>query len=251
MARWQRGLPCEASLSYAQKLSESTGYPVAPGYGLATHYYNLLHDLVPNDTSSFCTIADYVALRLAGYNVPRIDATQAAAIGCYSLLLNDFDRTALAEAGIDPKVLPPVVPSGTIVGLTSHGIPVYTSLGDNQASFLGSVPAPDQSLLLNMGTGSQLSVLLPEGMEQVDGMEMRPYPGGGVLMVGAALSGGESYALLEHFYRQIIEAYSGEPAEEVYSIMDRLLQDNPAGSRGLRYTRSFSEPERILRHAAA
>ncbi|WP_052092067.1 FGGY family carbohydrate kinase [Paenibacillus sp. FSL H7-0357] len=233
---WQDGrggLPYDASLSYAQKLSESTGYPVTPGYGLATHYYNLLHDLVPNDASSFCTIADYVALRLAGCDVPRIDATQAAAIGCYSFLLNDFDRTALAEAGIVSKMLPQVVPSGTVVGLTSHGIPVYTSLGDNQASFLGSVPAPDQSLLLNIGTGSQLSVLLPEGMEQVDGMEMRPYPGGGVLMVGAALSGGKSYALLEHFFRQIIEAYTGEAAEEVYSIMDRLLKDNPAGSQGL------------------
>lgn len=233
---WQDGrgsLLWDDSLSYAEQLSVSTGYKVAPGYGLATHFYNLQHGLVPEDAVSLCTIADYIALRLTGCNVPIIDATQAAAIGCYSMLAKDFDRAAIAGAGLDPKILPEVVPPGTCVGETSYGIPVYTSLGDNQASFLGSVPAPETALLMNIGTGSQLSVLLPDGAEAIDGMEMRPYPGGGVLMVGAALSGGKSYALLEHFFRQIIEAYTGEPAGDIYSLMERVLKEAPAGSQGL------------------
>lgn len=212
---WQdgrAGQPCEetGSLTYAQRLSALTGYAIAPGYGLAAHYYNLCRQLVPERAVCFCTIADYIAMRLANTGIPLIDATQAAGIGGFSLDRGEFDRTAISQAGIDASLLPQVVPSGMAIGVTSQGIPVYTSLGDNQASFLGSVPVPGESLLLNIGTGSQLSAWMPACAIPSSSMEVRPYPGGGVLMVGAALSGGKSYALLEQFFRQIITAYTGK-----------------------------------------
>ncbi|WP_042236354.1 FGGY family carbohydrate kinase [Paenibacillus sp. FSL R5-0912] len=243
---WQDGrgnLPCRAgdSLTYAQQLSRLTGYRIAPGYGLATHYYNLQHQLVPEHAVRFCTIADYIAMRLANSVVPLIDATQAAGIGGYSLETGAFDITALMQAGIDVTILPPVVPSGTAIGTTLQGIPVYTSLGDNQASFLGSVPQPADSLLLNIGTGSQLSAWLPEYNPAPSAMEVRPYPGGGVLMVGAALSGGRSYALLEGFFRQLITAYTGEAPADIYSLLAQLLAEEPADgmTAGLKVNTQF------------
>jgi sedoheptulokinase len=217
-------------ISYADRISELTGYSIAPGYGLATHYYNLCHKLVPGDAACFCTIADYIAMRLAGSSRPLIDATQAAGIGGYNMQAGDFDTIVLKQAGIDISILPQVVPSGTSLGVTAQGIPVYTSIGDNQASFLGSVPLPGDSVLLNIGTGSQLSAWLPECPRVPSAMEMRPYPGGGVLMVGAALSGGKSYALLEGFFRQLITAYTGELPASVYSLMDKLLMEDEHGA---------------------
>lgn len=210
---WQdgrAGLLGADGLSCAGMLSALTGYTVPSGYGLATHYYNLQHGLVPDTAVSFCTIADYVALRLTDSTTPVTDATQAAAIGCYSFLTEDFDYAAIERAGIDPGMLPRIVPSGTLAGHTPGGIPVYSSLGDNQASFLGSVPFPERSVLVNIGTGSQLSALFPEGEYTIPGIELRPFPGGGRLAVGAALSGGRSYALLEGFYREVIRSYTGE-----------------------------------------
>ncbi|KUP24198.1 hypothetical protein AWJ19_11675 [Paenibacillus sp. DMB5] len=155
--------------------------------------------------------------------MPVVDATQAAAIGGYSFSLEDFDYAAIGRAGIATEMLPKVVPSGTLVGHTPGGLPVYCSLGDNQASFLGSVPSPERSVLINIGTGSQLSALLPDGEYNIEGIETRPFPGGGRLAVGAALSGGKTYALLEQFYRDVIRCYTGEEPGEMYSFMERLL----------------------------
>ncbi|MEK5493290.1 FGGY family carbohydrate kinase [Paenibacillus sp. FSL R7-0297] len=93
---WQDGrgnLPSGAdnSLTYAQQLSRLTGYHIAPGYGLATHYYNLQHQLVPEHAVQFCTIADYIAMRLANSVVPLIDATHrrlaSGATACRQVLL--------------------------------------------------------------------------------------------------------------------------------------------------------------------
>ncbi|WP_179090362.1 FGGY family carbohydrate kinase [Paenibacillus sp. FSL R7-0337] len=218
------------SPTYAQQFSDLTGYTVAPGFGLATHYYNVCRQLVPERAVGFCTIADYIAMRLANGDIPLIDATQAAGIGGFSLRTGDFDRTAIHLAGIEPAFLPQVVSSGTAIGSTSQGIPVYTSFGDNQASFLGSVPQLGDSLLLNIGTGSQLSAWVPVCDNAPSAMEVRPFPGGGVLMVGAALSGGKSYALLEGFFRQVITAYTGEAPADVYSLMSRLLSEQVPGS---------------------
>lgn len=233
---WQDGRggqPCveDSSYTYAQKLSRLAGYHIAPGYGLATHYYNLQHQLVPEHAVQFCTISDYISMRLANSAAPLMDATQAAGIGGFNLQTGDFDQIALIKAGIDVTILPPVVPSGTAIGATPQGIPVYTSLGDNQASFLGSVPQPAGSLLLNIGTGSQLSAWLPEYNPAPSAMEVRPYPGGGVLMVGAALSGGRSYALLEGFFRQLITAYTGEAPADIYSLLAQLLTEEPSGGK--------------------
>ncbi|ULO04712.1 hypothetical protein H1230_16205 [Paenibacillus sp. 19GGS1-52] len=239
---WQDGrgsLAIDDSHSYAEYLSEHSGYTITPGYGLVTHFYNLRNGHVPASAVSFCTIADYVTLRLTGSVVPLIDPTQAAGIGCYSFELNDFDKAAIAAAGLDPAMLPKVVPSGTVIGLTNQGISVYASLGDNQSSFLGSVPHPEETVLMNIGTGSQLSALLPEYSGTVVGMEARPYPGGGVLMVGAALSGGKSYALLESFFRQLIASYTGDEPTDVYSLMDQLLRNEQNEAHGLRVSPRF------------
>ncbi|CAH1191634.1 Xylulose kinase [Paenibacillus auburnensis] len=239
---WQdgrAGLPMDGGTSYAQKLSETTGYNIAPGYGLATHYYNIQNGLVPAAAVNFCTITDYAALRLTGSRSPLIDATQAAGIGCYSFDAGGFDYAAIERAGIHTGLLPQVVPSGTLIGTTPRGIPVYCSLGDNQASFLGSVPVPGESVLLNMGTGSQLSVLLPDAEYQLAGMEVRPFPGGGRLVVGAALSGGKSYALLEHFFRELITAYTGEAPGKLYSFMEQLLSDVETAGKELTVNTQF------------
>ncbi|GGA25505.1 sedoheptulokinase [Paenibacillus physcomitrellae] len=244
---WQDGRGAQTvpgeSRTYAERISELTGYRVAPGYGLATHDYNADHGLLPAGAAALCSIADFVAAKLAGRRLPVMDATQAAAIGGYSAELGDcraetgedFDREALRMAGLDTAMLPSVVPSGTKLGHTRQGIPVYASLGDNQASFLGSVPDPEDTLLLNIGTGSQLSAYVPQLTQAPEGMEARPYPGGGVLMVGAALSGGKAYALLEMFFQEVIEAYTGKPLEanEVYAWMERLMRQAPEQEQGL------------------
>lgn len=220
---WQDGrgdLERGQGLTWVQDLSRRTGYPLATGYGMVTHGYNRDHGLVPGDAVVFCTIADYVAMALAGQTRPVMDATNAASLGLFSPGLGWFDPQALALAEIDPALIP--APAGREpLGVGELGVPVYPAIGDNQAAFLGASGGDREVLLANVGTGSQIALFTGEFL-QVPGMETRPYPGGGWLLVGAALCGGRSYALLENFFRQTAQMADGFQGS-AYPGMERLL----------------------------
>ena len=109
------------------------------------------------------------------------------------------------------------VKSYGIVGQTESGVPVVCSMGDNQASFMGSVDDPENTLLLNIGTGSQISFMTKEYVDVNSDIELRPY-GENYLLAGSALCGGRAYAMLEEFYREI----SGHSC---YDIMSKYAED--------------------------
>lgn len=222
---WQDGrgsLPYDAAQSWTAYLSEATGYPLSTGYGLVTHAYNLRHGLVPEAAVKLCTIHDYLAMDLAGKTVPVTDPTDAASLGMYDLKSRQFDPEALRKAGIDPAMLPEVA-SDPYLGTGRLGIPVFNAIGDNQASFLGSTEGRTDVLLVNMGTGGQISVYSPEYLE-TDTLETRPFPDGGWLLVGASLCGGRSYALLETFFRETVKMVTGEEVS-AYEAMDKALEN--------------------------
>lgn len=220
---WQDGrgdLPYEGTHSWASHLSELTGYALATGYGMVTHYYNLNHDLVPENAAVLCTIHDYLAMKLAGRTAPIMEATNAASLGLYDSPNHHFDLEALQKAGIDPAILPELV-TDSCLGTGLLGIPVYAALGDNQASFLGATVGRTDVLLVNMGTGGQVSVYSPDYI-QTGTLETRPFPDGGWLLVGASLCGGRSYALLETFFRETVKMVTGQEVS-AYDAMSHAL----------------------------
>ncbi len=215
------GLPHDGSGTYAGHVSEMTGYPVSPGFGIVTHYYHIRQGLVPESAAALCTIADYVAMKLADQVKPVMDYTMAASLGCFNVQKLEFPHDALHRMGIDAGMLPETVPSGTPAGMYDGRIPVACALGDNQASVLGSVNRVEKSVLVNVGTGGQVSVYSP-GFAQVDGLETRPFPGGGYILVGASLTGGKSYAMLENFFRQVCEKFTHQPVGSLYEQMSLI-----------------------------
>lgn len=216
------GLPLRGgAMSYAAALSRETGYALAPGFGMVTHGYNLRNNLVSRDACRFCTIPDYLVMQIAGRAVPGMDPTNAASLGVFDLKRNAFDRKALSRARIESGLLPEVAPSGVRAG-SYRGIPVYSALGDNQASFLGSVRNVGRTLLVNIGTGGQISAY-SESCAAVKGLDVRPFPGGGYLLVGALLCGGKAYALLEHFFRQTVKFFGMPDGRvDVYGRMNAI-----------------------------
>ncbi len=221
---WQDGCGgrnIKNGLSYAGELSRRTGYALAPGFGLVTHFYNLKNGLVPPGAESFGTIADYVAMRLARRTRMTSDPTNAASLGIFDLKRLRFDLEKIKAARLRPELLPRIVPTGTRLGATAGGIPVYSALGDNQASMLGSVREIKKSLLVNIGTGGQISAWLPV-WEKVAGLDLRPFPGGGYIAVGAALCGGKAYAMLENFFREVCIRFTGSAPGDLYGIMNKL-----------------------------
>ena len=130
----------------------------------------------------------------------------AASSGVFNLLTNDWDADCLSRMDLPRSLLPDVVPSGSLLGpLTPQaaertglvaGIPVFGGIGDNQASFLGSVASRDDSVLVNVGTGGQVAMWSADFVHD-RALETRPFPGGGFLLVAAGLSGGAAYATLD------------------------------------------------------
>ncbi len=127
---------------------------------MVTHYYNLQNNLVLENASVFCTIHDYLAMKLAGNTIPIIDPTNAASFGLFDVIKGQFDTNALAIAQIDPEIIPQIM-TDPCLGVGELGIPVYVGIGDNQASFLGSSNGRTDALLINMGTGGQISIYSP------------------------------------------------------------------------------------------
>lgn len=219
---WQDGrgnLSVDGNITFAEMLSEKTDYPVFSGYGLVTHAWNLSYGIIPNSANHLTTIGAYVGMKLTGSATPILHVSDAASLGFFSCSINTFDSDALATAGIKPEIFP-FVSSDSIIGLFDGHIPVSVSIGDNQASFIGSVSNVKTDALLNLGTGGQISVYSETPILCRD-CETRPLGKSGYLIVGASLCGGRAYAILENFFRQCCQ-FCGKEADSVYEFMNAI-----------------------------
>ena len=205
---WQdeRGnLPYE-NTTYAEYLNSFSGY------GNVTDFYNTENRLTPSDAVGYCTVQDYFVMRLCNNKKALMHSTNAAGLGCYDLNENKFSYDCNAQ----------VVTNYCIAGKYKN-IPVSVAIGDNQASVLSSL-INENNILVNVGTGSQVSVISNAPII-ADNVETRPYFDGKYLAVGSALCGGRAYSLLKDFYCNILK-YNGAADEgRVYDIMADMLKD--------------------------
>jgi len=204
---WQdeRGNQAFGNTSYAEFLGSSSGY------GNVTDFYNRQNGLVPENTDSFCTIQDYFVMKLCGLTKPLVHITDAASFGLFDLKKKTFS--------CDNKL--DVVEGYQIAG-RYRDIPVSVAIGDNQASVLSCL-SHEKELLINVGTGSQVSVICDEMISDSQ-IEMRPFFEGKYLAVGAALCGGRAYAMLKDFYKSILSMVSDADDQTVYAFMGKFLE---------------------------
>lgn len=208
--------------TYVQYLSGVSGCQLASGYGLVTHFYNMVNGLVPENAAKLCTVHDYIAMELAGACVPVTECTDAASLGFFDVRERRFAVEILGKLGFDTGLLPALADGCIGCYRENPAVGVYAAIGDNQASFLGATKGDYNAVLVNVGTGSQLSVYTGEYIA-CEGLEVRPFPGSGYLLVGASLCGGRAYALLEKFYRSVAEACGGD-VDSCYDMMNKLLE---------------------------
>jgi sugar (pentulose or hexulose) kinase len=252
LINWQdrRGEVC---LADALKLvgadaPQRTGCRLAPGYMGVTLFWMKQHGVLPENLTA-CFVMDYFAALLTG-RPPVTDSTCAASSGLLDLRAGQWDAESLDRLGLPRTLFPPVRISGErLGGLTAAmaeasgllaGLPVHIGIGDNQASFVGSVGDPSDAVLVNIGTGGQVAVL-SEQFHFNPMLETRPFPRGGYLLVSAGLSGGAAYAVLEYFFRQVaIQLLGSEPSGSLYEKMAELATRVPSGAEGLRLDPFFN-----------
>jgi sugar (pentulose or hexulose) kinase len=216
------------------------GCPLAAGYLAVTLYWFKETGLFPGEARA-CFLPDYFAAILMN-SPPAADPTLAASSGAFDLTAGHWDTGILDALGLSRELFPTVVPSGSCIGrvgptaATATGLPVglrvFAPLGDNQASFLGSVSDRAHSVFVNVGTGGQVSAAV-ESFHFDPRLETRPLPGS-FLLVCAGLSGGRAYATLERFFQKTAEQLLNLEPSSLYAAMNRLAAEVPAGAEGLR-----------------
>lgn len=209
---WQdeRGNLLFKNTTYAKFLNSFSGY------GNVTDFYNRNNGLRKKEAINFCTIHDYFVMSLTGLKTPLIHSTDAASFGLYDLKENKFnfaDYKNNAEITTDFK----------IAGKYKN-IPVAVAIGDNQASVFSCL-RNDEDILINVGTGSQISVI-SNNIINKENIEIRPYFNNKFLLVGAALCGGRAFSMLKDFYYNIIKLACPIKENEIYPIIDKMLLSN-------------------------
>lgn len=225
LTTWQDGRgdkPYQNGNTYVDHLINKSDHHMATGFGLTTYFYDLQNGLLPDGTASLCTIADYVGMRLTGRKRPLLHASNAHSLGMFDLALMRFNQEAINKAGIDPALLPEVAKDETVIGETTGWIPVWTAIGDNQASFLGAA-GNDYDVVANIGTSSQLSVR-SKSLVTAEGLDIRPHVNGEYILVGAGLCGGSAYALLHGLLQEVVEMYGLDGGIKLYEKMGQAAE---------------------------
>jgi sedoheptulokinase len=212
---------------------EELGFGAA-GYGAATLYHLRRTGGLPGRARHVLLIQDWLAAKLAGC-APCTDPTDAASTGLYDVQARRWDAERCEAAGVPPDLLPPVQEAGTPLGRLSSGATSHTPLGDNQASVLASFSDPAAQVLVNIGTGGQVSAVTDRFLRGPD-MDARPFPGGRLLSVGASLCGGAAFSYLGEHYARAVRSITGEdvPVDRILSALAGLAAEVGAGAGGLR-----------------
>ena len=232
---WQDGCGnflMENGKSYAKTLQE-TGGAASTGFGLTSHFYLQKNNMIPANAVKMSTISDYVGMKLCGRKDPVIAKDMAASWGCFDLEKGVFLVEEMNKLGVETSYLPEVLEKheimGTTVGKVPNGVPVMVSLGDNQASVLGCVQDLCETVLVNIGTGSQVSVGTDKYYDCSGSIELRPCVEGTSILVGCGLCGGRAYAMLEQFYREACEsedAFYGMMAAQAADFKEKYGVEN-------------------------
>lgn len=210
------------------------------GYGNVTDFYNRINGLRPQEAVSYCTIQDYLGMELCGLEKPVIHTSNAASFGCFEPETCEFvcmakDKEVMLTDS-DGKITKSFGPDGEITGDYRiigeyKGIPVSVAIGDNQASVFSTL-ADDNGILVNVGTGSQITVVSDKVIEGA-GLESRPYVEGKYLVVGAALCGGRAYSILKDFYAKVLDAAGADSlygskagTEDIYGLMEKMMAED-------------------------
>jgi sedoheptulokinase len=233
-----------------------TGCALHPGYGARTLAWLLEHRPDMCRGTVAVSAADFVAARLTG--IAATEETHAASWGLLDLSVRSLDSTRCRSLHIPAALIPPLRPSATLLGPLRcqaaarfglvPGIPVFSPVGDNQASVAGAAGLAPDTAVVNIGTGGQISVPVPAAA-QCPPLEIRPMPQQGFIQVGATLCAGWAYAYLRAFYGAVLRTIGNVsvPDETIYERMNCLLKSDapPAGTMPVwdtRFDGSRSEP---------
>ena len=172
------------------------------------------------------------------------DTSIAASWGGLDIQKHQWDEEILDALQIPRESLPSVVlpsqPYGSISPefARTHGLDAGTSvcagIGDHQASVLACRPIGAGTCVVNVGTGSQISIV-QNGSEPAGELETRPLLLDYFILTGTGLCGGWSYEYLARFFQSVIESFAGAHISltDIYEAMNEAGGAEAQDANGL------------------
>ena len=172
-------------------------------------------------------LGNAVAGRLARVSVFKIDASNASAMGCYDLKNGAWHESLIAGLGLSDLEWPEIVESHQTHGSITHQgktVPVYLSVGDQQASLLGAGLRACNQISCNIATGSQVSIL--SGALAPGDFQTRPYFGK-YLRTITHIPAGRSLNALLRLFLELNPGLDFDAAwERVGQLVEKTLPDD-------------------------
>lgn len=227
--------------TFLEELEELTGQKIPVGYGLSTLYALKRLGRLPEEAVTVATAGDLFLSEILGKAVP-MHPTNAASLGGFDLKKCRFAEKVWKKAGLS-HLMPSLSKDFDTVGtltLVNRTLTVSAAIGDNQASVYGTL-TEDSQVLVNVGTGSQISAITQKPRENTD---IRPYFGGKYLSVYAALCGGRAYRMLYDLVKGILADFGCDADEEaIYAYLNRAAEKNSKLKVTPTFAGRFDDPE--------
>jgi len=231
-----------------EAVTRRTGCRLNTGFLATTLFWLSENGQLPGSGTA-CFLADLFAAVLTSAEVVT-DPTNAGGSGVFNVARREMDLEAIEQLGLDSNAFPRVQEASERVGFVEASyarqaglperLPVFTPIGDHQASFVGSVASRHESVLLNVGTGAQVAVFT-EASDFQPPVELRPFPISGNLLSNVGLAGGWSYQVLaDLLHRTGVSLFNHNTDRFPYQEMTELAAAARPGSGGLEFVPTFS-----------
>jgi len=232
-------------------VSRTGGAPALSGKDPAGHmaFIKEAWPAVYEQTHKFLNALDYMNLRLTGRFVATVDSILTSWVTDNRNADNiHYDRKLVAQSGIAMEKLPEIVRCTDVLGplcpsaAEELGLPADTLVVagsvDNSAAAVGSGAVRDGEAHLYIGTSSWIGAHVPfkktDLFAQIASVPCAVK--GRYLAVALQSSAGSNLSFLcdKILFHQ--DELGRERPSDVYSILDRIAESVPPGSRGLLYT---------------
>ena len=215
----------------------ATGFLGPTVYHIARHsQMEIGHALLPTD---------WLRQELTGQRTFLTDHSNGSSTGFFDTEKRDWNYDLIKKLGLSQDIFPEVASTTAFDGGISQrigeatglapGTPVTVGGGDQPLSMIGSgICEPSDGLLLNIGTGSQVSKV-GEYMK-AEGTIVFCFPERGYSLLGAALAGGAALKWWRMLSEECAKMYGVEsPEKSIYPKMDELAAEIPPGADGLTF----------------
>ncbi|MBQ7497906.1 MAG: hypothetical protein IJU00_08765 [Selenomonas sp.] len=247
---WKDGSPCTDYISWQKEFGRlevagesavrflgqeifrdavcSTGMPLRAGLPSSNLLYLKKRGVLPQkEEVYFFVLGDYLLYRLSG-SMPVCHPSNAAATGLYDLTTDKWQKQLVDAVTTDGVILPEVHAGASFTEFTFEGtkITAVPTLGDQQASLCGAGLSFLGEISFNLGTGAQVSTLLPAGdLSELFAdrkYQIRPYLEGRYIKTIPHLPSGRALNVYFRFVKSILEGcgYAREDEDIWKDILD-------------------------------